>query len=132
MEHRVLRPISEIFIDFNISCDDNENSFVIYNKCDEKNKCYGATVGHNYGMFDISVKKTKHSYQFTYREPSISYDYEADDEDPNACEEFTVSMSQLLPEDRVFIQWMYEMLKEGNTKKQELFYVRIHSFNLPY
>ena len=117
MEHRVLRPIPEIFTDFNISCDDAENSFVLYNNCDEKNKCYGATVGHNYGMFDISVKKTKRGYQFTYRSPSSLYEYDEEYENPNVCEEFTVSMSQLLPDDQLYIPWMYDMLKDGNTKK---------------
>ena len=110
------RQIQEILIDLNISCDDKENSFVIFNKCDDKNKCYGATVGHGYGMFDVWVKKTRNGFQLGYRSPSkLYYDYEEDEENPEICEEFIVSTKQLVSiEEQLCVEMIYNILDGGN------------------
>lgn len=110
------RPIQEILVDLNIACDDTENSNVIFNRCDDKNKCYGATVAHGYGMFDISAKKTRNGYLLAYRSPSkLYYDYENDEEDPEVCEQFIVSTKQLLyHEEVVCVEAIYNILDGGN------------------
>ena len=112
------RPIQEILVDLNIACDDSENSNVIFNKCDDKNKCYGATVAHSYGMFDVSVKKTRNGYLLAYRSPSkFYYDYD-EEEDPEACEQFIVSTKQLLyNEETIYVEILYDLLEYGNHDK---------------